>query len=73
MGIMYAIKWSPDNLRLASTGDDGTARVWDAKTGKQIDSYTGHSGWVQALAWSPDGKRIASGGLDMTVAVWSAG
>jgi WD40 repeat protein/nucleoside phosphorylase len=76
---IYMIAWSPEGLRLASGGVGTAVHVWDAATGQDIITYTGHSGLltdVWAFAWSPDGKRIASAcsaaGLDKTVHVWNA-
>src|SRR2546421_7847848 len=76
---IYALAWSPEGLRLASGGVGTAVHVWDAATGQDIITYTGHSGLladVWAFAWSPDGKRIASAcsaaSLDKTVHVWNA-
>lgn len=76
---IYTVAWSPEGLRLASAGVGTDVRVWDAATGQDIVTYTGHSGWlpdVFAIAWSPDGKRIASAcsaiGTDKTIHIWNA-
>lgn len=45
---------------LASAGQDGHARLWDAKSGTQTAALAGGSGWVSHLRWSPDGKRLAT-------------
>ncbi len=49
--------------RLAATAGagDGTARVWDARTGKEIGRYPGR-GWVCAAGLSPDGCLLALAG-----------
>ena len=67
-----AISWSPDSTHIASGDSYNTVLVWDAKTGRNILTYQGHSKEVQAVAWSPNGKYIASGGHDKTVQVWDA-
>lgn len=76
---IYTAAWSPEGLRIASAGVGTDVRVWDAATGTDIVTYTGHSGVlpsVFALAWSPDGSRIASAcsaiGLDKHIHIWNA-
>ncbi len=52
--------FSPDGQRLASAGHDRTVKVWDAGTGQEIRTLTGHAGGVLSVAFSPDGQRLAS-------------
>jgi hypothetical protein len=66
------VAFSPDGLRLASAHPDGTVRLWDADTGKQLAVLQGHTGEVLAVAFSPDGSRIASADKDGTVRLWIA-
>ena len=49
-----------------------TAKVWDAKSGKETLTLLGHESAVTAVAFSVDGKRIVTGSLDRTVRVWDA-
>lgn len=37
-----ALSYSPDGMRLASASRDGTAKVWDLETGREITTYRGH-------------------------------
>ncbi|MEO7195223.1 MAG: hypothetical protein ABIZ05_10430, partial [Pseudonocardiaceae bacterium] len=66
-----AVAWSPDGTRLL-TGDDDSARVWDAATAAPLHQLTGHTDGVRAVAWSPDGTRLLTGGTGGTVRVWDA-
>jgi WD40 repeat protein len=57
---VYALTQSPDGTRIASGGDDQTAQVWNATTGKTLLTYHGHTDSIWGLSWSPDGTRVVS-------------
>jgi WD40 repeat protein len=72
-----ALAWSPDGQYIASASDDRTVQVWDARSGRTIFTYRGHTLPVKTLAWLPSKghggpERIASSGEDKTVHVWNA-
>jgi WD40 repeat protein len=61
--------WSMDGSMLLSTGrEDGTVRLWDAASGKQIAQI---DGLVQSFSsdWSPSGEYVAIAGSDGNVRV----
>nr|MDT0656634.1 pentapeptide repeat-containing protein [Micromonospora sp. DSM 115978] len=71
-GIVRSVAWSPDGIRLATAGDDDTARTWDPEAGTEVAVLTGHYGPVNAVTWSPDGTRLATASADGTVLIWDS-
>src|SRR5262249_61605252 len=66
-----SVALSPDGRHVASASNlDGTARLWDVKTGKEIKRFEGHKGGVHQVAFSPDGGRVLSGCADGTARLW---
>jgi len=67
-----AVAVSPDGALVATGHGDRTARLWSARTGRQLKVLTGHFGHVIAVAFSPDGKLLATGASDGSARLWSA-
>ncbi|WP_439620614.1 WD40 repeat domain-containing protein [Gemmata sp.] len=59
----------PDG-NVLTAGLDGTARVWDASTGREVRSFNWGVGKVWVAAVSPDGALCAAGSEDGHVVVW---
>ena len=55
---------------MATAGNDGQVKLWDAATYGLQAAFTGHTDAVMCLAFSPDGCRLATAGADRTVKIW---
>ena len=59
---------------VATGGEDGVVRCWDAAGGaelKCVKELTGHEGRVDCVEWEPSGAYVVSGGADHTFRIWS--
>ncbi len=71
-GGVWAYAFSPDGTRLASAGEDRTARLWDPATGALLATCRGHASKVLSVAFRPDGARLVTTSADGTVRQWDA-
>ncbi|MCP4697748.1 MAG: CHAT domain-containing protein [Gammaproteobacteria bacterium] len=63
--------FSPDGSRVVTASSDGTARLWDVKSGVGLVVLRGHEDIVWNAAFSPDGSQVVTvGGDDKTVRLW---
>jgi WD40 repeat protein/serine/threonine protein kinase len=71
---VWSLTFSPDGTRLASTSEDGTARLWDVATGQPIGGPLRHPGKSKVLhaAFRRDGTRVLTTSADGTVCQWDA-
>jgi WD40 repeat protein len=69
--VVTVVAFSPDGRWVVSGSWDGTARVWEAVSGREVAQMT-HESLVEAVTFSPDGRWVASGSRDGTARVWEA-
>ena len=49
-----------------------TAKLWNASTGAELRTFSGHTFWVFSVAFAPDGTKVLTGSGDMTAKLWNA-
>jgi RNA polymerase sigma factor (sigma-70 family) len=61
-GRIYSLAPSPDGKVLVSRGLDGSVRLWDPASGKELACLrlSAAGNWTDTVAFSPDGKRLAA-------------
>ncbi len=70
--LALSVAFSPDGNRLATSSMDGSVRLWNANTGKEIRAFMAHTDAVLSVAFSPDGNRLATSSMDGSVRLWNA-
>jgi WD40 repeat protein/tRNA A-37 threonylcarbamoyl transferase component Bud32 len=70
VGGVNRVVFTPDGKRIISGGEDGTIRVWDIATGKELMKIDAHKSWITYTRVHPDGKQIASSSGENTVKLW---
>jgi WD40 repeat protein len=72
-----AVAFSGDGKLIATSGDDNTARLWDAQTGAELrpcfprpGPCFPHTEPVHSVALSPDGRLLATGSTDDRARIW---
>lgn len=69
---LMSIAFSPNGERLATSGVNGWAKVFDSSSGKELFSLKGLKEDVNSIAFSPDGERLITAHADGTAKVWNA-
>src|SRR5262249_605663 len=67
----FALDFFPDGRTLVSTNGDGTARLWEVATGREVTRFVPHrhprgygDGVADCVVTSPDGRTFATWGSD---------
>ena len=71
-GVVLSVAFSPDGTRVVTGSRDGTAKLWDATTGRETLTLKGHTGGVTSAAFGPDGTRVVTASFDNTAKLWDA-
>jgi WD40 repeat protein len=73
-GTIVTLAVSARGERIASGGNDGTVRLWDAARGESTVLATGarHPSKINAVSFRDDGHFLAAGGRDHLIWIWDA-
>jgi WD40 repeat protein len=79
-GRLDSLVFSPNGKYIATVRNEplspdgeqkpGDVRIWDSRTGKEVQSFLGHKSQVLTLKFSPDGTRLAGACGEDQVKVW---
>jgi DNA-binding beta-propeller fold protein YncE/lysophospholipase L1-like esterase len=67
--VRYA-SFSPDGTLVVTSGGDGTARLWEAASGKELRQFKGHDDAVECAVFAPNGKTVLTCSWDQTARLW---
>ena len=71
---IWGIAISADGNFLATSGEDGTARLWDLRACDEKNcaprEFTGHEGAVWGVSFNPDNTLLVTAGNDKTAKIW---
>ena len=56
--------FSNDGRRVFTASEDGTVRVWDTATARELNTLRGHGGWVTSISCAEDGRFLLSSSSD---------
>ena len=59
-----SVAFSPNGRFALSGSGDGTVKLWEVRTGREIRTFIVHSTYVNAIAFAPDGNYALVGGSD---------
>ena len=68
--LLRMARFSPDGNLIVTAGNDGTARVWETNSHKQVAVLKKHEGPVTSARFSFDGKLLVTTGADSAIIVW---
>jgi WD40 repeat protein len=70
-GEIWSVAYSPpDGRLLATAGEDGLVRLWEADSLQLFLDIRAHTDQVRSIAFSRDGSMLCSTGFDCAIRIW---
>ena len=67
-GPVTSAVFSPDGKRVV-TAENGTARIWNAESGKELLKLEDHANYVFSATFSPDGTKVVTNNPDQIIRI----
>ena len=67
---VLSVAFAPDGKTFAAGSYDGSVRLWETSSGREMCALLGHSSHVWSVAFAPDGQTLASASADGTIRLW---
>ena len=71
-GAITSASFSPDGSRVVTSSRDGTACLWDAKTGRMLGDAMHHGPVVRNAFFTPTGTSVVTTGFNGIALLWKA-
>jgi WD40 repeat protein len=62
--------FSPDCKTIATGADDGSAAIWNLRSGRLVETFEGHTASLRGAVFSPDGRALYTASSDGSVIAW---
>ena len=70
-GSVESAAFTPDGERVITASADGSARIWDADSGAELETLR-YGDSVGSVAFSPDGELVVTAGGTDLARIWDA-
>lgn len=67
-----SLKYAPDGSAIYSASEDKSIKMWDVKTGVDINTFNAHTSPVRCMELSDNGKLLISGDVEGNILIWDA-